>query len=98
MLIELWESKIKEGKTDEAIAVYTDWAEAINKREQTANARVLRPETGDLYRVGMIVEFDSLAAREAFYKGFLPPDEYREMVDRMESSTSNIAHQYYYAK
>jgi hypothetical protein len=54
---------MKPGKMAEAVAFMKEWAEGM----ASTNARVLRPEAGEMSKIPIMQEFDSMAAREAFF-------------------------------
>jgi hypothetical protein len=89
MVIEVWEAKMKQGKTTEAVALMTAWGEML----PASHPRVLRPETGDLSKIFLMQEFDSMAEREEAYN--VPADDRSAMQSRFDECMTDL-HNYYY--
>ena len=95
MVIEMWESTAKQGKTSEAVAFFNEWAAQMNKKQASTKARVLRPEQGDLYKILLIQEFDSLAARDQFFESFGAENDLKKWMTKLESCLDGLENRYY---
>ena len=89
MVIEVWEARIKPGKAAEAQALMKGWGEMI----PGSRPRVLHPETGDLSKIILMQEFDSMAAREKAFE--FSPDERAKFMSNFDECLTDL-HNYYY--